>query len=156
MLDQIINNEISDLHLSAFAEDIFENFHDFVDALASNTSLDTIHLDKDFIGDLRNDSREMLLKSLGKNKNLKELTLEDGLLQIGHVTTMVQAAKSLRTLRMKNLILQGVESDFDACESALYQHPCIKEFEVIDCSPAVDHVSIEKLTNASAKFATSR
>lgn len=154
MLQKIKNNEISDLHISACAEDVFDNIHEFFDALENNTSIDTVHLEKDFIGDLRNDARENLLKSLGKTKNLKELTLADGLLQINHLTKMVKSATSLRTLRLNKLVLQGVESDFDACEAALFQHPGIKRFELEDCCPAIENISIDKLTKASEKFAS--
>jgi Ran GTPase-activating protein (RanGAP) involved in mRNA processing and transport len=153
MLEKIKSNSLSALHIATYADDVFDEFSDFLEALQNNTSLDTIHLEKDFIGDLRSEARENLLKSLGSMKHLKELTLADGLLQISHVTKMVQSVPSLRTLRLKNLVLQGIESDFDACEAALYQHPGIKEFEMENCGPALDHISINRLNIASQKFA---
>lgn len=154
MLDKIKNNELSDLHISACADDVFDNVTEFFDALKANTSITSVHLEQDFIGDLRNDAREDLLQSLGKVKNLRDLTLSDCLLQITGITKMVQKAASLRSLHLKNLVLQGVESDFDACEKTLYQHPSIKEFEIEDCTPAISDISIDKLTKAGQKFAS--
>ena len=154
MLEKIKSNSLSVLHIATYVDDVFDDFSEFLEALESNTSLETVHLEKDFMGDLRSEARENLLKSLGKMKQLKELTLADGLLQIGHVSQMVQSLTSLRTLRLKNLVLQGIDADFDSCEAALYQHPGIKEFELENCSPALEHISIDRLNAASQKFAT--
>ena len=153
-LEQIQNNEVVDLHITAAADDVFDKLNDFLDALEQNTSIESIKLEQDFIGDLRNDARSKLLYSLGQVKNLKEVTLGDGLLQINDVTKMIQNAKSLRALHLRDMVLQGIESDFDACESALYQHGSMKEFEMVDCSPAISSVSIDKLTKAGQKFTT--
>ena len=154
ILEQIQNNDIVDIIISAAADDVFDCLNDFLDALEQNSSIQCITLQKDFIGDLRNDDRAKLLYSIGQVKNLKEITLGDGLLQINDVTKMIKNAKSLRALRLRDLVLQGIESDFDACEAALYQHGCIKEFEMEECSPAISGISVEKLSRAGQKFST--
>ena len=151
ILEQIQNNDIVDLHISAPADDVFDSIMVFLDALEKNTSIESIKFQEDFIGDLRNDNRAQLLYAMGQVKNLKEVTIADGLLQVNDVTTMIQNATSLRVLRLRSLVLQGVQSDFDGCESSLYQHPCLKEFEMDGCSPAIAEISIEKLTNAGKK-----
>lgn len=152
ILEQIQNNEIVDLHVSAPADEVFDKVNALLDALENNTSIESIRFETDFIGDLRNDDRAKLLYSIGQVKSLKEVTLGDGLLQINDVTKMIQSAKSLRSLHLRSMVLQGIESDFDACEAALYQHPCMKEFEMDDCSPAIESISIEKLVHAGQKF----
>jgi hypothetical protein len=153
ILEQIQNNDIVDLHISAPADEVFDHrMGPFYDALEQNTSIQTIHLEQDFIGDLRNDDRAKLLRSIGQVKSLKEVTLGDALMQINDITKMVKSAKSLRTLRLKSMVLQGVEADFDACEATLQHHGCIKEFEMEDCEPAVEDISMDKLVKAGQKF----
>lgn len=152
LLDQVKNNEVVDLHIAAAADDVFDHVADFFEALDNNTSIETIHLEKDFIGDLRNDARSKLLYSMGQVKNLKEVTLGDGLLQINDVTKMILKARNLRSLHLHSLVLQGIASDFDACESALYQHGGMKEFEMTDCDTAISGISLEKLSKAGQKF----
>jgi len=158
ILDQIRNNTISILHLSDSAEEVFEDdnydiIYTFMDALKKNTSLQTIHLEKDFIADLRSDTRETLLLCLGQVSNLIELTLADGLLQMGHIGQMIQSSSSLQIVRLQNIILQGMESDFDTCETILLQgHPSIHSFQMEDCSPANDHISMEGLLKASEQL----
>jgi len=152
LLEQIQNNDIVDIHIYTLADDVFERISLFFDALESNTSIETIRLEKDFIGDLRNDARSKLLYSIGQVKSLKEITLCDGLLQINDIAKMISNAKNLRALRLKSLILQGIASDFDACESALMQHGSIKEFEIDNCSAAIEDISLEKLVKAGQKF----
>lgn len=154
ILEQIRNNAIVDIIISAAADDVFDRLNDFLDALERNTSIETITLQKDFIGDLRNDDRSKLLFAIGQVKNLTEVTLGDGLLQINDITKMIKNAKSLRALHLRDLILQGIEEEFDACEAALYQHGCIKEFEMNECSPAIPDISVEKLSRAGQKFTT--
>jgi hypothetical protein len=157
MLEQIQNNDIVDLHISAPADEVFDHRMGsfLLDALEQNTSIQTIHLEQDFLGDLRNDDRSKLMHSIGQVKSLKEVTLGDALMQINDITKMINSAKSLGSLRLRSMLLQGIESDFDACEATLYQHVCMKEFEMDNCEPAISEISMDKLEKAGRKFSGS-
>jgi hypothetical protein len=47
-----------------------------------------------------------------------------------------------------------VSEHFDAFEATLYSHPAIKEFEMIECSPASSDCSLEQLDRAGKKFSS--
>lgn len=80
--------------------------------------------------------------------------LAGSLLMIEDIAKMVLCATSLRALTLKNIILQGTEDDFKACESVLYQHPNLKEFELSDCDAAIKEIMLDGLANAGKKSAT--
>jgi hypothetical protein len=152
ILEQVKANSIAELDIAAPAEEAVGDLHEFFAALGENKSIETVRLTEDFIGDLRHDTRIGLLEALGRIPTLKEVYLADGLLMIASITTLITSSKTLRALTLKHLTLQGVEEHFSAAESALYQHPSLKEFELIDCSPAVREISLDKLSKAGQKF----
>jgi hypothetical protein len=154
LLEQIQANEITNVHVDNAADDVFENINAFLDAMGQNTSIESVHFEKEFIGDLRNDARTKLLKAIGQIPSIKEIRLGDALLQTVDITEMVTAAQALRALHLKNIVLQGVAEHFDACETALYKSHTLKEFDLEDCFPAVRGLSLEKLYNAGKKYAS--
>jgi hypothetical protein len=153
LLEQIQANAITDIKTSHPAEDVIGNVNIFFEALEQNNTIETVRFEGEFIGDLRNNERSKLLKTLGKIPSLQEVHLEHGLLLVIDVTEMLVKAKILRALTMTNIVLQGIKEDFDACEAAIYQHPCLKEFDVEGCTPAVSGISLQKLLNAHESFA---
>ena len=91
LLESVRNNEKIDLHLCDAIDEIIVGdkttsnrrtttsssraLDEFLKVLQGNTSIESIHLEKDFMGDLRQEHRERLLYALGRVKSLKELTL---------------------------------------------------------------------------------
>ena len=153
-LQKIKDNTLTDLELSVSADEAFDDVKEFFSALGENKSIETVKLTGDFIGDLRHDARHELLTSLGKITTLKEAYLGDGLVMLTDIQKMVTGAKNLRTFTMDNLVLQGVSDHFDAFEATLYAHPSIKEFEMIECTPASQDCSLEQLDRAGKKFSS--
>jgi Ran GTPase-activating protein (RanGAP) involved in mRNA processing and transport len=154
IFEQIKDNSITELTLSVPTDEIADDVHEFFKALGENKSIETVKLNEDFIGDLRQDTRIELLQALGSVPTLKEVHLADGLLMITGITKMVTDAKSLKVLSLKDVVLQGTSEHFTAAEAALYQHPCLKEFELIDCVSAMKDVSLGALEKAGQKFST--
>ncbi|KAG7361978.1 hypothetical protein IV203_025644 [Nitzschia inconspicua] len=151
MLEDIKENNITKLDVSIPAEEVAENIYDLTNALRANTSIEIVHFDEDFLGDLTSDSRFELLVSLGFVSSLKEVHLSTGLLMIKGISEMIKNAKSLRVLTLNDIVLQGTEDDFLACENLLYQHPNLKQFEMHDCDAAVKEISLENLEKAGKK-----
>lgn len=157
LIESIRNNDIIDLHLCDAMDELCavgkmtgssrrsastSIFSEFLAALERNTSIESIHLEKDFMGDLRHDCRERLLYALGRIRSLKDLTLADALLQIRHISSLIEDAKSLQYLRLHNIVLQGVQSDFDAAEEIIHGHDCsMTHLEMVDCIAANSSVS---------------
>jgi hypothetical protein len=151
ILEKIQANEITNLRISDADDDLLDNSHKLIEALKNNTSIVSVRFDADFLGCLRNDARSKLAKAIGKIPSLQEVHLEDALLMVMDIADMLEQAKSLRVLKLNNLVLQGVSEHFDACETALYQHGCLKEFAMDDCIPAMKEISLEKLHQAGRK-----
>jgi Ran GTPase-activating protein (RanGAP) involved in mRNA processing and transport len=153
IFEDIKGNTATDLNLSVPADEVTEDIHEFFKALGANRSIESVNLSEDFIGDLRSESRSELLSALGSIPTLKEVHLADGLLMIQGVGEMVMNAKSLKVLSLKNIVLQGNDEHFKACESALYQHPNLKEFEMIDCDAALKDMAGKKCGTGSGSIA---
>jgi hypothetical protein len=71
---------------------------------------------------------------------------------VSDFTDMITKAKRLRVLKLHALVLQGVQDDISTWELAVYNHACLKDIELQDCSPAVNSVSLEKLEMAGKKI----
>jgi Ran GTPase-activating protein (RanGAP) involved in mRNA processing and transport len=153
ILPQIQGNGITDLRITEGADVVFDNMNALFEALEQNTTIETVHFEQDFLGDLRHDARSKLLKALGKIPTLNEVRFADALLQVSDIADLIVKVKGLRTLTLKNMVLQGISEHFDACEAALYQHGSLKEFDIEECTPAVRGISLEKLCNAGKKYA---
>jgi hypothetical protein len=154
ILEDIKGNTVTELTMSVPVEDVTEDVHDLFQALRANRSIESVHLNEDFIGDLRSNTRSELLTALGSLPTLKEVHLADGLIMVQSVGEMVLKAKSMKVLSLKNIVLQGEDHHFKACESALYQHPNLKEFEMIDCDAALKDVKLDGLEMAGKKCGT--
>jgi hypothetical protein len=161
LLDQIQDNAITNLRLKDTDDEMIDRVYKLVDAISRNTSIESIHFEGEYLGCLRGDARSELIEMIGKLPNLHEVHMGQSLLEISGATKMLMRAKKLRVLKLKSMVLQGVEEDFTACETALYAHMVLKEFEMVDCDAAVDTVSLDSLemagkkVSAMAKSATS-
>jgi hypothetical protein len=153
LVHQISNNEIISLEITEEAEDAFDNdngcVHDFLDALKVNTSIVTAHLTGDFLGCLRADARSQVLKALGDDLDLTEITLGDTLLLVEDVNHILAKSDSLRSMRLSNLVMQGNQTHFQTLETTLLHHPCLKEFEMSDsCEAAIGGINLDRVKYA--------
>jgi hypothetical protein len=152
ILEKIQVNDVTNLHISDADDELLDNSHKLIEALEKNTSITSVRFDADFLGCLRSDARSKLVKAIGKIPSLQKVHLQDALLMVVDITDMILHAKSLRLLTLNNnVVLQGVSEHFDACETALYQHVCLKEFGVEGCIPAAKDISLEKLHHPGNK-----
>jgi hypothetical protein len=152
ILNQIANNEITKLELQDEAEIVFENddgsIYEFLDALKKNTSIASMVLRGDFLSCLRADARDQVLKAISGN-HIQHVIIGDTLLLVQDLTQLVGHLKSLRSLELHNLVLQGQEDHFQAFEAALLQHPSLKEFDMSDnCETAIKGIELSTLRNA--------
>jgi hypothetical protein len=154
LLAQIQANEITKLRVSDTDDELLDNVHNFIDALEQNHTLESIHFENEFLGCIRNDARSELLQSLGQVSSLQQVHFAGACMLVSDITLLLLQTKSLRVLKMNKLVLQGIAEDFVACEMALLQHGCLKEFEMEQCVPAVKEVSLDKLEKAGKKLVT--
>jgi hypothetical protein len=154
LLAKIQGNDITDLRISEDPDEVFDHVTSFLDAMESNTSIETVKFDKDFIGCLRHDDRSDLLNALSKIPSLKEVHLGDACLLVKDITNILVEAKGLVSFSLNTVVLQGDAASLDACELAVCQHPCLKQFELINCTTAIRDLSIDSLQTAAKKTCT--
>jgi hypothetical protein len=152
LLAQIQANEIINLRVSDTDDELLDNAHKFIAALKQNHTLESIHFENEFLGCIRNDARSELLRSLGQVTSLQQVHMAGACVLVSDIALLLMQAKSLRVLKMNKLVLQGVADDFNACEMALFQHGCMREFEMEQCFPAMKEVSLDKLEKAGRKL----
>ena len=155
IIEQIKSNSITKLRLSWHDDEAVDNIHSLIEAIEKNSSILTIEFVDEFLGCLRNDARSDVIRALTFIPCLQEVRLEDALVAIPDITDLLVKVKGLKVLTLKNILLQGIKSDFDATEMALHQHCSIKEFSLQDCRPAVSGISMDTLVLPGKMPATS-
>lgn len=149
VLKEVQDNSVETLDLVMDPDhDDYGSIRELVQALESNTSITSISLKKDFLGALFGKDRISILTAVGSLKNIQEVELGDAGVMVEGIVSLTKSAKTLRKLTLQNLILQGVQKDFDGLEAVLHAHPALKEFEMNDCTPAVGDIDIGKVENA--------
>jgi hypothetical protein len=156
LLNQIEDNVITDLRLNDTEDEIIDHVRILLDALKKNTSIESIHFQGEFLGCIRGDKRNELVELIGGLPNLQEVQMNSSLLMVKVLTTVISKAKQLRVLKRNGIVFQGVDEDMSSCELALMTHPCLKEFDLHDCSTAAvsNDVSLDKLEKAGKKLST--
>jgi len=156
ILDEIKNNEIYLLELAHTSDYYFDSPKEFTDALAQNTSIQSVEFYGDFIGCLRGRERTEIVEAVGKLPNLRSVTLADSCLMVKSAISLLESAKSLKEFTMKRIVMQGLQVDFDNLESAIYMHPALNSYTMKECIAAnrnVDMAPLEKLARSSAPTA---
>lgn len=155
IIEQVASNSITDLKISQDPDEALgkKKVGEFLDALGSNTSIETLKLDGDFIGCLRQDKRSALIKAIGDLPNLKEVHLGEACMLADDVASILTKGKNIVSMSLTAVVLQGEQSSLDACELAVYTHPTLKQFDLKDSSTAIAELSLDKLQEAGKKAA---
>lgn len=151
ILEQIKNNAITKVRFTSSDDEIMDNVYQLIAVLKENTSLLTVEFVDEFLGCLRGDARSELVSALTKIQCLQELRIQGGLVMIVDIAEVLCEIQGLKVLTIENVVLQGVEDDFNAMELTLHQHRSLKEFHLENCHPAVEGISTESLQLAGQK-----
>jgi hypothetical protein len=145
LLDQIAKNEITELRLSNDPDDYFEDPKQFVDAMKTNTSIETVCFDNDFLSCCNGKDRKDIVEACGMLANVESVLLNDSAMMIGVcVTSLITNAKKLKVLSMENCVLQGIAEDFEAFEKALQGAASIKTLRFKNCSAANPKIKFDQ------------
>jgi hypothetical protein len=120
-------------------------------ALEGNTSIESVTFTEEFLASLMGE-REDLLMSLASLKNLREVCLGQTSVQVTTLTKLVESHKELQKLHLYELLLQGVDDEFDQLERALAHTTNLKDFEAIDCRASKTDVDLGRLERAAKKI----
>jgi hypothetical protein len=149
-MEQIQGPATTTINLTCFDNEAIENIDLVSDALRKNSSIMVVVCGDDFLGCLRSDARSRFLNTLTQMPCLKEIHLDGALLLARDVANLLWKVKGLQVMTLKEVVLQGVEDDFDVLEMALEHHLTLKEFSLEDCRPAMDEISLEPLISMTA------
>ena len=120
-------------------------------ALQGNTSIESVSFTGDFLACMMGD-REDLLLCLASLSNIKEISLGQTSMQATTLTKLVESHTELQKLHLYELLLQGVDNEFDDLERTLAYTANLKDFEVIDCRASKTDVDLSRLERAVQKI----
>ena len=101
---------------------------DLVELFDGNTTINSVHLDRDFIPGLSPSESIVFFESLGRLSALKTLKLANGVLPVAGLAALVKSAEGLEVFNVGFIKLQGTEEAFSEFELSLRRHHALQEF----------------------------
>jgi len=152
LVERIQSNDpdLVDLRLTEIPEAYTSDMTQLVEALKSNTVIQFVRFDRDFLPGLKPELAADLFKATGALPSLKETLIWHASLPMGVLASFISEAKGLEHLQLGVLHLEGTEEDFHTISKALDGHPNLKEFELSDFSMNDNTINIDSLLNALA------
>jgi hypothetical protein len=149
LLEQIGTNDITSLTLEATPKEALEKKKPeaFLEALGKNTSLTSVTLQADFLACLRGDVRSQVVQAIGKLPLLQSLSLGNSLLLAIDLTTLLKTAKSLTTLTLTEICLQGEPDMIEGLQKMIASHASLKDFTMSNCMATNQSVNLAELEN---------
>jgi Ran GTPase-activating protein (RanGAP) involved in mRNA processing and transport len=147
IVDRIRSNdpELKELRLAEFHQVYGANVSDMVEAFHSNTIVEYIRCDRDFLPSMEADECANFFEAVAAVPSLKEAQIWHASLPIKVLTIFVGQAQQLENLQLGCLDLEGTEEDFAAFAAALKGHPSLRSFCMSDFSLNDNSVSIDGL-----------
>jgi hypothetical protein len=141
--EQIEGNAVTKLRFTSADEEVIDDIKQIIDAIRVNSSIVSVDFLDDFLGCVRNDARSELIQALCHIPCLQEVHLEDGLIMVADITSLLCESKRLTGFTLERIVLQGVQEDFDAAEMALHQNSSLKDFSIKESRAAVEEISLD-------------
>ena len=160
IIDDIKENSTSDLRVCEEEhEELIEDYiEEFIDALAHNTSIRTVHFEGEFFGCINCSDRSKLIRTISRIPSLEEVHINRSCVLVKDIAALVATATQLRVLKLNYIVFQGVESEHETCEKMLFQSTSLQRFDLCQCSSAAvnKNASLEKLERAGQMFQSMR
>ena len=102
------------------------------DALASNTEITYVRIDRDFLPCMNEEDIEPFFDALSKLPALADAQIWHASVQVSILASFITAAKHLEHLQFGCLELEGEEKDFSLINEAIKGHPTLKTFAMSD------------------------
>ena len=152
IFDQIKNSdpELKEVRLteewSAYCTDINE----MIEALQSNTVIEFIRLDRDFVPSLEPEAAKGFFKALGSLPALKEAQIWHACIHASILADLFTSAKLLEVVKLGCLDLEGDADDFVAVSEALKGHSNLQSFTMHDFSLSDNAIVVDGLVETLA------
>jgi hypothetical protein len=154
VLEQIEGNDVTDLILSKSSDEYCDDIFKLMKALSNNKSIQSIFLEGDFLDDLNSIKRGKVLESIIPIPTLMTVHLGGSFLFTSDIAKMLGGIPDLLELTLEQLVLQGIQVDFDLLESNLNAHSSLKLFKMNECCTAISDISLENLKQSTKKMST--
>lgn len=150
LVQRIQNNDpdLVDLRLTEIPEAYTSDLSQLIEALKSNSVIQFVRFDRDFLPGLKPELAADLFKATGALPNLKETLIWHASLHMEVLTSFIAGAQGLEHLQLGVLHLEGNEADFHSISKALEGHPNLKEFELSDFSMNDESINVDSLLTA--------
>ena len=145
VISQLEFNDISELVLSEDDEECIDEAMYISKALAQNYSVNVIRLNE-YLACLRNDDRTEFIEAIGSALSIQEVHIDGGLIQVDDLVALLFCAKTLKVLKLKNVVLQVIQEHFQELERSLY-HKDLKDFALENVTPAVEGIDTSNLVH---------
>jgi hypothetical protein len=152
LLEQIENDNITSLTLEATPKETLEKKKPeaLIEALGKNTSLVSVTMQTDFLACLRGDIRSQVVQAIGKLPSLQSVSLGNSLLLAPDLITLVKTAKSLTTLTLTDICLQGEPTFIEDLQRTIASHASLKDFTLSNCMASNQSVNLSALETIKA------
>lgn len=154
ILSDIQTNKVINLIIKESVENVSGDVHTLIAALKSNTSIMAVRLEGDFLDDLSSLERGDVLQAIKSIASVKSVHLGDSFILTKDVAAMLKGVPGLLELTMSDMVLQGIQMDFDQLEQALHAHSSLKFFKMDDCVTSVQDIDLSKLEESEQKLST--
>jgi Ran GTPase-activating protein (RanGAP) involved in mRNA processing and transport len=144
---RIRNNDpkLKELRLAEFTQAYGAHVSELTEAFHSNTTIEYVRCDRDFLPSMEADECANFFKSLATVPSLKEAQIWHASIPVKVLANFVEQAQHLENLQLGCLDLEGTEADFAAFAAALKGHPslhsfCMSDFSLNDNSVSIDGI----------------
>lgn len=153
LVERIQSNdpELTDLRLTEVPEAYTNDLSAFMASLKSNTVIEFVRFDRDFLPALSPEQVTELFDAVGALSNLKEILIWHARLSAKSVAELIAQSKDrVEHLQLGVLALEGTADDFQAFADAIDGHQKMKSFDMSDFSLNDQSISIDPIINALA------
>mmetsp|Transcript_2805 Transcript_2805/g.5859 ORF Transcript_2805/g.5859 Transcript_2805/m.5859 type:complete len:345 (+) Transcript_2805:278-1312(+) len=148
LIDRIQSNDpdLTDLRMTEVPEAYTNDLDALIESLKSNTVIQFVRFDRDFLPALNPEQVDSLFKAVGSLAGLKEILIWHAHLSAKSVAELIALSKDrAEHLQLGVLALEGTAEDFQSVADALTGHEKLKSFDMSDFSLNDQSISIDPI-----------
>lgn len=141
--------ELTDLRMTEVPEAYTNDVNALIESIKSNTVIQFVRFDRDFLPALSPEEVADLFKAVGTLPSLKEILIWHAHLSAKSVADLIALSKDrIEHLQLGVLALEGTSADFQSVADALKGHSKLKSFDMSDFSLNDQSISIDPIIEA--------
>lgn len=151
LVDRIQSNDpdLTDLRMTEVPEAYTNDLDALIESLKSNTVIQFVRFDRDFLPALSPEQVDALFKAVGSLVGLKEILIWHAHLSAKSVADLIALSKDrIEHLQLGVLALEGTPEDFQSVADALSGHEKLTSFDLSDFSLNDQSISVDPIITA--------